>query len=298
MTKLLTFLFVLNLVVNSKPELGCLFSIVDNYFPYKHICFAITLKVNLLVTTADCVLERNASLIAAKYECNPVLTYSTLNLNATTANEFVRRQRFGVRSIQVHGNYRRTTETTNDNIAVIKIENTNAKFVNTYYDLEKNLEFSVDDYTHNVLKSMLIVENASDLTNYILVEQRLNYLNYETCLTELVKEHWYKNNQLSKYSICTRFDASVDRLIVGGRLTGHRFIVGRKAIDNDLKANSKRRINSLIDWNHQRGSPLILVDGDRQHIVGILIKIDHQETNKPLVFLRLSLYFDWLHKFL
>ena len=98
----------------------------------------------------------------------------------------------------------------------------------------------------------------------------------------------FKRNQLSTNSICTEFYSGFNSNLNDGTFENNKL----------FKLNNKSLIkNSLIiDWNMQLGSPLIIKIKNNYHFVGFLIKINN--SNKPLVFLRLSLYFDWLHKFI
>ena len=120
---LLNVLFLMNVrmldkkVALKEEELNFyLFSIIDSYFPYRHLCFATSLSEKLLITSADCVINRNIHLIAVK-----------INLNSK-----IKSQRFKIRSIHVHGNYNCTLSKANDNLALIKIENTNRRYVNKF----------------------------------------------------------------------------------------------------------------------------------------------------------------------
>lgn len=182
-------------------------------------------------------------------------------------------QRFKIRSIHIHKNFN-SSNPAHDNIAIIKIENTNKKFINKFYNSTNNLEYTLNDYRTGKLRSMIIFENPTNLTNYIILEQKLSFLNYEECLPRLIANHWYKRTELSSSSICTNFYADFAQL-------------------NELDLNRSR---SIIDWQYQIGAPLLLSIENTYHLAGFLIKID--EPTRPLVFLRLSSYFYWLQKFL
>lgn len=258
------------------PERHYLFSVIENYFPYRHLCFATTLSENLLITSADCVFRSSPKLIAVKFNYDSssrVARSRSDNSPVSTGRKL--NQRFGVRSVHVHRNYNCSVPA-NDNIALIRIENTNRKFANKFYDRSMKREASAEEYRKNELKSTVIFENWKNLTNYILVEQTVSFIGHERCLSELVSEPWYGSGELSKNSICTTFYYYLDLV---GSSTG----------------NSKSSI--IINWHQQLGAPLIMLRQNGPQFVGILIRIDGA-NRKPLVFLRLSLYFDWIQKFL
>lgn len=247
---LLYFVFYLLLIRVNSEQFNYLFSIIENYSPYRHLCFGTSLTENLLITSADCVL----------------LSKLDQNLIAVKFNSKNKPQRYNVKSIHVHGNFNISLPA-NDNLALIKIENTNKKFLNKYYNVNKNHEFSIVDYFRNDLKSIGIFENAKNLTNYIFVEETVKFISNIDCLQQLVKEPLYQQNILSKNSICTSF-YSINRFP-----------------------------NLIINWSQQRGAPLLMLSENRLYFVAILIRIDGS-NRKPLVFLRLSLYFDWIQKFI
>ena len=258
-------------------ERNYLFSVIENYFPYRHLCFATSLSENLLITSADCVFRRSTKLIAVKFNHPPTdpsrdSRPSSDSGSSPSTNKRLS-QRFPIRSVHLHRNYNFSAPA-NDNIALIRIENTNRKFVNKFYDRSTNRELSTDDYRRNELRSATIFENWKNLTNYILVEQRVGFIGHEDCLSRLTGEPWYANAELSKNSICTTFYSDL--------------------MDHPA-GNSTSSI--LINWSQQRGAPLLMVTRNGARFVGILIRIDGA-NRKPLVFLRLSLYFDWIQKFL
>lgn len=273
---LICLVHLFGVITSVMPERNYLFSVVENFFPYKHLCFASTLSHNLLITSADCVFRRSPKLIAVKFNYDSRVPGHSNDPNGSRSDNSVsterkRSQRFTIRTVHVHRNYNCSVPA-NDNIALIRIENTNRKFTNKLYDRSANREPSVEEYQRNVLKTTLIFENWKDLTNYILVEQTVGFVDYERCLSGWVSEPWYGSGELSKNSICTAFYSDK----IGG-------------------ANSQSSI--IINWNQQLGAPLIMLGPNGAQFVGILIRIDGA-NRKPLIFLRLSLYFDWIQKFL
>ena len=256
-------------------ERNYLFSLIENYFPHRHLCFATSLSENLLITSADCVYRRSPKLTAVKFNRPPTdLSRHSSSSNGSHSSPSTNKklsQRFGIRSINVHRNYNHSAPA-NDNIALIKIENTNKKFANKFYDRSMNQELGPDDYRTNELRSVAIFENWKNLTNYILIEQRLGFIGHQDCLAKLVGEPWHSNGELSKNSICTSFYS-------------------------DQMSDPTGQNSIIINWSQQRGAPLFMVTPHGARFVGILIRIDGA-NRKPLVFLRLSLYFEWIQKFL
>lgn len=65
---ILIYVIFLLSVHGSDKKYRYLFSLVDSWFPYRHLCFASSLSNEFsLVTSAGCVLNRNLSLLAIKY---------------------------------------------------------------------------------------------------------------------------------------------------------------------------------------------------------------------------------------